>query len=401
MKRAVSELQQIGKKYNYQPALIIPSVVLKRYKNFFKLFANNGLEFGAHGHVHKDFKPLSLREQVAQIGMAKEIFNGLSVPVYGFRSPYLSRNCFTTEAIQNNSFLWESNETLIWKDYFVSQELKLHNLMRDAIHFLYNPLDAQQNVVIPRLLGEVVGIPVMLPDDEILVDRFGIVDSDTIESIWAAILEKTRERGDIFVLQLHPERLAICKDVMKGLLDKASRDELGIWVTSMNEVAKWWKEKSRFEVAFEHVPQRGYWIKCKCTDRAIVLCRNHYSKSSQRFFYRDYYTITQREFFVVSGDLKPCIGVYPSCSNKLLDFLRDEGFAFEVSREGSEYSLYLDRYEIFDRKNEQNLLNMIEQTRNPIIRYWRWPQSKRSAFVTTHDMDCLTLIDFLLRFLGK
>lgn len=401
MKQAISEIQQIGTKYSYVPALIIPSVVLKRYHSFFNLFSNNGLEFSAHGYVHRDFRPLSLDEQIAHIGMAKEIFNDLSIPVYGFRSPYLSRNCFTTEAIQKNGFLWESNETLIWKDYFLSQELKLRSLMRDAIRFLYNPLDAQQNVVIPRLLGEVVGIPVMLPDDEMLVDRFGIVDSDTIERIWAAILEKTRERGDIFVLQLHPERFAICRNAMKSLLDRASRPDQGIWVTGMKEVAEWWKEKSQFEVTFENVPRRGYWVKCKCTDRAVILCRNHYSKSSQTFHYRDYHTIRQREFFVVSRDLKPCIGICPHCSDKLLDFLKNEGFTYEISQEGSKYSLYLDGYEVFDRKDEQNLLNVIEQSTNPIIRYWRWPQGKRSAFVTSHDLDCLTLTDFLLRSLGK
>jgi len=126
---------------------------------------------------------LSMGEQVAQIGMAREIFNDFDMPVYGFRSPYLSRNCFTTEAIQKNNFLWESNETLICNDYLVSQELKLSSLMRDAIHLLYSPLDAQENVVIPRLLGEVVGIPVTLPDDEILIERLGIIDSNTIESI--------------------------------------------------------------------------------------------------------------------------------------------------------------------------------------------------------------------------
>lgn len=126
---------------------------------------------------------MSMGEQVAQIGMAREIFNDFDMPVYGFRSPYLSRNCFTTEAIQKNNFLWESNETLICNDYLVSQELKLSSLMRDAIHLLYSPLDAQENVVIPRLLGEVVGIPVTLPDDEILIERLGIIDSNTIESI--------------------------------------------------------------------------------------------------------------------------------------------------------------------------------------------------------------------------
>jgi peptidoglycan/xylan/chitin deacetylase (PgdA/CDA1 family) len=401
MKKAISGIQQIGKKYSYQPALIIPSVVLKRYSNFFKLFSNDGLEFCAHGYIHRDLKHLSLKEQVAQIQIARGIFKDLGVPVYGFRSPYLSRNCFTTEAIQKNNFLWESNETLIWKDYLISRELKLSSLMRDAVHLLYNPLDAQENVAIPRLLGEVVGIPIALPDDEMLIDRFGIVDSYTIESIWAAILEKTREQGGIFVLQLHPERFAICKDVMEGLLDRASRPGQRIWVTGMKEVAEWWKEKSQFEVGFRSEPRKGYWVKCKCSDRAVILSRNHCSEASRSFLYKDYHTIKQREFFVASGELKPCIGVHPSCSQMLLNFLKDEGFPFEISQDGLKYSLYLDGYETFDRKDEQNLLNMIEQSANPIIRYWRWPQGKRSAFVTSHDLDCLTLTDFLLRTLGK
>jgi peptidoglycan/xylan/chitin deacetylase (PgdA/CDA1 family) len=401
MRKAVSEIQQIGEKYSYQPALIIPSVVLRRYHSFFNLFSKNGFELCAHGHVHRDFKSLSQDEQIAQIGTAREIFSNLGVPVYGFRSPYLSRNCYTTEAIQKNNFLWESNETFICNDYLVSQEIKLSSLMRNAIHLLYSPLDAQENVVIPRLLGEIVGIPITLPDDEILIDRFGIVDTDTIESIWTAILKKTRERGDIFVLQLHPERFAICREAMEGLLDRASRPEQEIWVTGMKEVAEWWKEKSQFEVTFVSVPLRGYWVKCKCTDRAVVLCRNYSSKSSQTFHYRDYHTIKSREFFVGSGELKPCIGVCPSCSGMLLDFLKNEGFAFEISQDSSKYSLFLDGYETFNRKDELVLLNMIEQSANPIIRYWRWPQGKRSAFTTSHDLDCLTLTDFLLRPFGK
>jgi peptidoglycan/xylan/chitin deacetylase (PgdA/CDA1 family) len=401
MKKAVSEIQQIGKKYSYMPALIIPSIVLKRHNSFFNLFSNNGLEFCAHGYVHRDFKPLSLEEQIAHIGMAKETFNNFSISVYGFRSPYLSRNRFTTEAIQKNNFLWESNETLIWNDYLVSQKLKSNNLMRDAVHLLYNPLDAKENVPIPRLLGEVVGIPVALPDDEILIDRLGITNPKTIESIWAKMLEKIREQGGIFVLQLHPERLAICKDAMEGLLNVASRPEQGIWVTGMKEVAQWWKEKSQFEVSFKRVPYKGYRVKCKCTDRAHILCRNHNSENSQSFFYQDYSTIKQREFLIVSGELKPCIGVNPGCSEMLFDFLKNEGFVFEVSQDSSKYSLFVDGHEVFDRKDEQKLLNMIEQNTNPIIRYWRWPQEKKSAFVTSHDLDCLTLTDFLLRSIGK
>ena len=70
---------------------------------------------------------------------------------------------------------------------------------------------------------------------------------------------------------------------------------------------------------------------------------------------------------MVSGELKPCIGVCPRCSEMLLNFLKDEGFAFEVSQESSKYSLFLDGYKIFNRKDEQILLNMIEQSTNPQI----------------------------------
>ena len=401
MKRAVSEIQQIGKKYSYRPALIIPSVVLRRYNRFFDLFSNDGLELFAHGHVHKDFKSLNLSKQVAQIGSAGEIFNNFDMPIYGFRSPYPRRNGYTAETIQKNNFQWESNETLICNDYLVSQEIKLNSLMRNAIHLLYSPIDVQEDVVIPRILGEIVGIPVTLPDDEILIDRLGITDSNTIEGIWGNILEKTREQGGIFVLQLNPERFAIYRDATEGLLNRASRPGQGIWLTSMKEVAEWWKEKSQFEVGFGSVPQKGYMVKCKCTDRAVVLCRNHSSEDSQTFFYRDYHTTKQREFFVVSGNLKPCIGVCPRCSGMLLNFLKDEGFAFEVSQDSSKYSLFIEGYEIFNRKDEQTLLNMIEESTNPIIRYWRWPQGKRCAFVTSHDLNCLTLIDFLFKSLGK
>ena len=401
MKKAVSQIQHLGKRYRYKPALIIPSVVLRRHRKFFSLLSNDGLEFCAHGYVHKDFKAMSLGQQVSQIRMAKKVFEDLGIPVYGFRSPYLSRNCFTTEAIQKNNFLWESNETLIWKDYLDSQRVKQHGLMIDATHLLYGPLKAQENIVIPRLLGGVVCIPVTLPDDEMLIDRYRVGDSNVVEKIWTDILEKTRERGEIFVLQLHPERFAICKDAMEGLLNKALRPEQGIWVTGMKQIAEWWKEKNQFEFSFQSKFQKGYLVRCKCTDRAVILCRNDSSKASQTSFYRDYHTIEEREFFIESGDLKPCIGVCPQCSEKLSDFLKSEGFAWEVSQDSSRYSLFLKGYTTFDRKDEKALLNRIEESTKPIVRYWRWPQGKRSVFVTSHDLDCLTLTDFLLRSIGK
>lgn len=401
MKKAVSDIEQFGRKYKYKPALIIPSIVLRRHHRFFDVMTKESLEFCAHGYTHRDFKPLSLDEQVTQIRMARDVFNNFDLPVYGFRSPYLSRNSFTTEAIGKNDFLWESNETMIWKGYLKSQEINSKRLMRDCVHLLYNPHDARKSAAIPRLRGDVVCIPVTLPDDEILVDRLGIEDSKIIEDVWMAMLDKTKRRGEIFVLQLHPERFEVCKDAMQSLLSKASDPEQGIWVTSMKEVAEWWKERSRFKFRFESERRKGFRVHCQCTDRAIVLCRDRHTRISNGSVCRGYRTIADRDFFVESGKTKPCIGVPPDCPKTLLDFLRDEAFFWEVSNNGSEYSLFLGEYDTFCREDEKTLLAKIERNPDPIIRYWRWPKGMRSAFVTSHDLDCLTLTDFLFRSLGK
>ena len=87
--------------------------------------------------------------------------------------------------------------------------------------------------------------------------------------------------------------------------------------------------------------------------------------------------------------------------NHIPKFLTDEGFCYEVSDKNSKYSLFLDEYETFDREDEINLLGRIRENPNPIVRYWRWPSGMRSAFVTSHDLDSVTLTDFVLRLLGR
>jgi hypothetical protein len=169
----------------------------------------------------------------------------------------------------------------------------------------------------------------------------------------------------------------------------------------MREVAEWWKEKSQFEFTFQKESKKGYRVHCKCTDRATILGRNLCSEVSQALFYKDYHIIEGKELFIESENLKPCIGVHPRCSRALHKFLVNEGFPYEVSDSNSKYSLFLEGCETFAREDEMALLDRIEENPNPIIRYWRWPDRMRSAFVTTHDLDCLTMTDFLYRAFGK
>jgi len=402
MKNAVLEIEQIGKKYKYRPAIFIPALVLKRHRNLLSDLSDANLEFAIHGYTHKNFKPLGLHEQVSEIQKAKDVFNELEMPAYGFRAPYLSWNGYTNEAVEKCQLLWESDEALMWNGFRNFRVSKSRHFSEKAIYELYDPLDAEKNVAIPRLEGRIISIPVALPDDEILVDRLGIKDSEKIGQLWIEIMEDTYERGGVFALALHPERFRICQEAMKALLRKAAGySKPSIWITSMREIAEWWKEKSQFQFTFEAIPERGYGVQCECTDRAIILCRNLSSEASKVPFYQDYNIIEDREFFIESGNLKPCIGVHPRCSKILREFLTDEGFCYEVSDKNSKYSLFLNEYETFARKHEMDLLSRIAENPNPIVRYWRWPAGMRSAFVTTHDLDSVTITDFLLRLLGR
>lgn len=401
MRQAVVQIDRIGKKCNYRPAIIIPALVLKRHYDLLNHLPRGHLELAIHGYTHRNFKALDLNEQVREIQQAKGIFEKLQVPACGFRAPYLSWNGHTSKAVERNDLLWESDETFIWNDFKNVPLSTLRRLMEHGVDVLYNPRDARKSVVIPRLQGKVVCIPIALPDDEMLVDRLGIKDPGEIGRIWTKILENTYQRGDIFVLQLHPERFAICREPMEMLLDKALHLKQDIWVTGMKEVAEWWKEKSQFRFTFEHIPEKGYVVRCKCADRATLVGRNLRGQASQAPFYRDYRIIKEREFFVESKNLKPCIGIHPRCSEMLSRFLADEGFPYEVSNHDLGYALFLSEYETFGQENELDLLGRIDESPNAIIRYWLWPDAQRSAFVTTHDLDCVTLTDFLLRLLGR
>jgi len=402
MKDAVLQIEQIGKKYKYRPTVIIPALVLKRHHKLLHHLPNANLECAIHGYTHKSFRDLDLHEQVREIQKAKDVFNELGIPTCGFRAPYLSWNGYTSKAIEKSQLLWGSNQTLIWDGFRNAKVPKLRKFKEDAIRELYNPFDAKESVSIPRLEGRVVCIPISLPDDEILVDRLGIVDSGRIGELWTEIMEKTYERGEIFVLQLHPERFCICQEAMESLLRRAAAySKPPVWVTSMKEVAEWWKEKSQFQFTLEATPGRGYRVRCECTDRATILCRNFPGEASKTPFYQDYSIIEDREFFIESKNVKPCIGVHPRCSEKLCEFLADEGFCYEISDKNSKYSLFLNEYEDFAPENEMDLLSRIIENNNPIIRYWRWPAGMRSAFLTTHDLDSVTMTDFVLRLLGR
>jgi len=47
------------------------------------------------------------------------------------------------------------------------------------------------------------------------------------------------------------------------------------------------------------------------------------------------------------------------------------------------------------------LIETIEASPGPLVRYWRWPDGAKSALAVTGDMDALTLLDYAARLLAR
>ena len=97
---------------------------------------------------------------------------------------------------------------------------------------------------------------------------------------------------------------------------------------------------------------------------------------------------------------RPFIGVHPTSPERLVSFLRQQGYLVERAGSGSGHSFFL-RRERFSRADERSLLDEIEGGTFPLVRFGRWPNAARSALAVTGDVDALTIWDYALRFLGR
>ncbi|MFX1475660.1 MAG: hypothetical protein ACFFCO_09345, partial [Promethearchaeota archaeon] len=126
-------------------------------------------------------------------------------PFVGFRAPYLSRDDNLRAAAEAIGFAYVSNQPILW-DVLEGESYSPtdHAAYERAIDF-YQPWLAKDRPSLPRLHNQLVEIPVSLPDDEMLGDRLR-GGTGLVERAWRRILAETYQRGELFTIQLHPER---------------------------------------------------------------------------------------------------------------------------------------------------------------------------------------------------
>jgi peptidoglycan/xylan/chitin deacetylase (PgdA/CDA1 family) len=378
-----------------RPTFAITAVTLARHPHFIRKLSQQGVEFAVHGYIHTDYRSLPSEEQDRHFKKAIKTFSRCQVPFTGFRAPFLRINGKSPELLSNLGFQYDSSQTvhcdIIDKIKYPEQSWHAYEMVLD----FYQP---RQYPALPRFTQGFVEIPVLIPDDDMLVDRLGITDSREITKIWQDIFRRTHSQGELFTVQLHPERIAFCESALIALLQQARESNPSVWVATLEEIAEWWKERNRFTFEINSQGDDRYRVKAHCSDRATVLLRNSQVNVPVSEWLDGYQSVTAREF-VLQSPKRPVIGIDRDSSPEAVSFLQREGYIVESSTRPDNYGVYLSDLAHFRESDEKLLSREIERTGAPLLRYWRWPDQARSALSVTGDIDSITLIDFVLRIL--
>lgn len=375
-------------KYRTTATFPVPAVVLEKHFNVLAGFKDR-VEFAVHGYSHKDYSLLTRRDCEEEFRKAKSIFSRLGLPAAGFRAPYLKWNGNTLRAAARH-YEYDSSQSLLWHDE------QLDNV-RDWILSFYNPKDASQCQSLPVFFGDAIHLSVSLPDDEILGDRLSMSRVKATQ-FWLRILEQTYRRGEMFVLQLHPERIGRFDKSLESVLKNAAARKPGVWFATLKEIAEWWRARREFGMEVTK-KDNGYRVKLKAEGEAsaTVLAQGLRMGTSSRKWFGNYLVVKSRSFDV-PGTRIPGICLSPKTDGELFDFLRTEGFIVDESTMREKYSLYVEAGDEFDDVEKLKLLKRIDSCSDrPLLRLWRWPNEARSALAITGDIDAVSIYDYARR----
>ena len=392
MERCLCHYTDLVEGFGARPTLPITACVLARHPAMIRKYVERDVEFAIHGLVHNDHALLSLDQQRASITRAVEIFQKAGVPCVGFRAPYLRANQATSEAVRALGLRYHSSQAVVFPVLPTEVEQGPQSTAYQRALRLYGALDARHVVVRPRNRYGVVDIPVAVPDDEIMVDRLHF-NHRAQTTTWLGILEMTHARGELFTVQLHPERIFDMARALRTVLDEARQRRPNIWIARLDEIASWWSRRHHAVLHVEELGPSRHRVHLQAEPEVTLLVRGLPSVQASAWYARD--LVAETRSFEVSTTIKPLVGTSARTPGAVRDFLREEGFPTEVSDHRERFGAYLDVPT--DHFDEVGLLAEVERAPGPLVRVWRWPGQARSALAVTGDIDSITLQDFAFR----
>ena len=399
MVQALDQFSQILQAFQCGATFPATAVAIQRSSKSIEKYAAQGIEFALHGYRHIDLSQLTWEEQVAQLRRAQDVFAAIGIPVTGLRAPYLRSDENLYIAAGEVGLTYGSNQPILWNVLDGEPLSPAAQMAYERAIAFYKPWEANEQPSLPCLRHQLVEIPVSLPDDEMLLDRLGGEANGLVERAWRRILSQTYQRGELFTLQLHPERIAGCADGLSAVLAEARALRPPVWIARLDEIAAWWRARAGANVEVTDAGDGGWRLTVAGPEGTTVLARA-VEVDAPTVPWADGYRQVKATAFTIHAPLRPFIGLSPATSPELADFLRQQGYIVEISQESHQYSYYFDQTE-FTARQERPLLAQIEGTDGPLVRSGRWPDGARSALAITGDIDALTLWDYGLRFFGR
>jgi hypothetical protein len=274
-----------------------------------------------------------------------------------------------------------------------------HLVYKRAVAF-YDPWLADERPSLPQLCEPIVEIPVSLPDDEMLIDRLGGAASGLVEQAWRAILTETYWRGELFTIQLHPERIALGgAGALTAVLSASRALTPGVWIARLNEIAAWWRERTAAVITTRET-EDGVWRLTVAGPAGTVILARGVEVLGPAAPWAEGYQQVAGHTCAVRAARRPFVGASPGCPQAMLHFLRQQGYIVEVNCDARPYATYLDRAD-FAPQDEYALMRQIQRSDEPLVRLGCWPNGARSAVAISGDIDALTLWDYGLRIIGR
>lgn len=384
-------------KHGCAPTLPTPGRVVERHAQFVRQLQDQGVEIAVHGYDHLDLTAYSASEAQDQLERAAEVFARQGIETYGFRCPYLSYTDELLDMLPKGMFDYSSNRA-IWWDVVPPFEAGGVTTIFDALRRFYKPRSALEALSLPSERSNLVEIPVCLPDDLQIHDGLGL-RSRGITQAWRRMLYRTYKRGELFVLHFHPELAWQCRQPFQELLTQAAGLQPPVWIARLRDVSSWWREKSTFRATISQA-QAGLHVSFTCSERATILVRGLGACGPERPWDGVYSQLDTRTLRV-PAEPRPFIGLHAGAKEQVAYFLREQGYIVDSGEAATRCATYVDRATLARLASEVDLINYIEASTGPLVRYWRWPSGAKSALCVTGDLDALTLLDYASRLFAR
>ena len=390
MAQRLARYESIAEAHGIRPTWPTTACVLERHPDLLRRYADRGVELAVHGLVHGDHAALDRRRQHDTIARAIAIFERAGIRPTGFRGPYLRYNEATRDVVRALGLRYHSSQAFVFP--MLSTDVDDAAAARYALALrLYAAVDARTSAVRPRLEDGLVDIPVAVPDDEILLDRLRLTEP-VLSAEWLHVLELTHRRGELFTVQLHPERIHELGNALDATLAEAARRRPAVYVARLDEIAQWWLRRAGFSLRVTRTSEDRYRVRFDADADATLLVRGLAVPRSP--WYGAESRCESREFEAESARI-PVVSVSRRSPPAVARFVAEEGFVTQISDDADPFGAHVDVST--PTWSEAAVLDSIESAPGPLVRNWRWPHGARSALAVSGDIDALTLRDFVSR----